>query len=175
MGSTFVLGGARSGKSSYAELRAAAFGQVTYIATGIGHDDDPDWQERIDAHRKRRPLHWLLIETNDLPDAIESAEGVPLIDCLTLWLANVLDALDAWDQPRSVWGQVLDEKVDKLLASIGTHNSILVSNEIGQGVHPESRAGRLFQDELGRLNIRVASACEEVVFVVAGIPTKLKG
>jgi adenosylcobinamide kinase/adenosylcobinamide-phosphate guanylyltransferase len=175
MGSTFILGGARSGKSSYAESRAAVFKEVTYIATGVGHDDDADWQERIDAHQKRRPFHWRLVETDDLPGAIESSEGVLLIDCLTLWLTNAMDKIDAWNQPRSKWGSLLDEKINGLLAGIRTHDLIIVSNEIGYGVHPESHSGRLFRDELGRINVQVASICEEVVLVVAGIPMKLKG
>jgi adenosylcobinamide kinase/adenosylcobinamide-phosphate guanylyltransferase len=175
MGSTLILGGARSGKSSYAESRASAFEKVTYIATGVGHDDDTDWQERVVAHQERRPSHWHLIETNNLPAAIELAEGVSLIDCLTLWLTNTLDELDAWNQRRSFWGPLLNEKINQLLASISTHDSIIVSNEIGYGVHPESHSGRLFRDELGRLNVHVASICEEVVLVIAGIPIKLKG
>jgi adenosylcobinamide kinase/adenosylcobinamide-phosphate guanylyltransferase len=175
MGSTLILGGARSGKSLYAESRAAAFEKVTYIATGIGHDDDVDWQERIVAHRERRPSHWQLIETNDLPSAIESAEGTALVDCLTLWLTNILDKLEAWDHPRSAWGASLDEKVNELLETIRAHDLVVVSNEIGYGVHPESHSGRLFRDELGRLNVLVASVCGEVVLIVAGIPIKLKG
>ncbi len=175
MGSILVLGGARSGKSSYAESRAAQFTEVTYIATGINHDDDADWQERIVAHQERRPSHWHLIETVDLPRAIESSDGVVLIDCLTLWLTNVLDDLQAWTNPRPSWSPLLAEKTNELLSAISTHDLIIVSNEIGFGVHPESPSGRLFRDELGRLNVQVASICEEAVLVVAGIPMKLKG
>lgn len=175
MGSILVLGGTRSGKSSYAESRAAEFLEVTYIATGINHDDDTDWQERIVAHQERRPSHWYLIETIDLPRAIESSDGVALIDCLTLWLTGILDDLHAWTQPRSLWSPLLAEKINELLSAISAHDLIIVSNEIGSGVHPESPSGRLFRDELGRLNARVASICEEVVLVVAGIPMKLKG
>lgn len=175
MGSILVLGGARSGKSSYAESRAAEFDEVTYIATGINHDDDTDWQERIIAHQERRPSHWHLIETVDLPRAIESSEGVALIDCLTLWLTSVLDNLHAWTEPRKSWGPLLAEKIDELVSTISAHDLILVSNEIGFGVHPETPSGRLFRDELGQLNVQVARICEEVVLVVAGIPMKLKG
>lgn len=175
MGSILVLGGARSGKSSYAESRAAQFMEVTYIATGINHDDDADWQERIIEHQERRPSHWHLIETVDLPRAIESSDGVALIDCLTLWLTSVLDDLRAWTDPRPSWSPMLAEKTNELLSAISMRDLIIVSNEIGFGVHPESSSGRLFRDELGRLNVQVASICEEVVLVVAGIPMKLKG
>lgn len=174
MGSKLILGGARSGKSSYAETLAAQFSEVTYIATGINHDDDEDWQERITLHRHRRPRHWHLIETVDLPGAIESLNGVGLIDCLTLWLTGVLDGLEAWTKPWSAWGPMLDEKIEALLTSIRAHDLIIVSNEIGFGVHPETTSGRLFRDELGRLNAQVAAVCEEVVLVIAGIPMKLK-
>ncbi len=175
MWSTLILGGARSGKSSYAESRAAQFKAVTYIATGINHDDDIDWLERIAAHQLRRPAHWKLIETLDLPSAIDSSEGVALIDCLTLWLSNLLDELEAWTLPRSVWSPILADKVAELLLVIGRHDLFIVTNEIGFGVHPESGSGRLFRDELGRLNVQVANICDEVVLVIAGIPMKLKG
>ena len=175
MGSVLVLGGARSGKSSYAESLATRFPEVTYVATGINHDNDADWQERIALHQSRRPAQWHLVETVDLPGAIDSLTGVGLIDCLTLWLTAVLDVLEAWTKPRSDWGPMLDEKIEALLTSIRAHDLILVSNEIGFGVHPETTSGRLFRDELGRLNALVASVCEEVVLVVAGIPMKLKG
>lgn len=173
--SVLVLGGARSGKSSYAEARASSFEEVTYVATGVNHDGDKDWQERIAAHRARRPSHWKLIETLDLPGALNSAHGVVLIDCLTLWLTSVLDELQAWVEPRSAWGPSLDKKIAEFLVAIVGHDVLLVSNEIGFGVHPETSSGRLFRDELGRLNAQVASVCTEVVLVVAGIPMKLKG
>ncbi|OIQ68073.1 bifunctional adenosylcobalamin biosynthesis protein CobP [mine drainage metagenome] len=175
MGSVLVLGGARSGKSSYAESLATRFSTVTYIATGIKHDNDADWQERIALHQSRRPSQWHLIETVDLPSAIGSLTGIGLIDCLTLWLTSVLDGLEAWTKPRSSWGPILDENIEALLTSVKGHDLIIVSNEIGFGVHPETASGRLFRDELGRLNAQVAAICEEVVLVIAGIPMKLKG
>ncbi|HUW77762.1 MAG TPA: bifunctional adenosylcobinamide kinase/adenosylcobinamide-phosphate guanylyltransferase [Candidatus Nanopelagicaceae bacterium] len=175
MSSTLILGGARSGKSLYAESRAASFEKVTYIATGVGHEEDADWQARIVLHQARRPAHWQVIETNDLPDAIRSAAGIPIVDCLTLWLTNVLDQLEAWSSARSKWGALLEERVEELLVAIRSHDVLIVSNEIGSGVHPETESGRLFRDELGRLNMQVASVCKEVVLVVAGIPLKLKG
>lgn len=175
MGSILVLGGARSGKSSYAESIARRFEKVTYIATGINLDGDADWQERIVLHQERRPSSWKLIESVDLPSAISSSEGVAIIECLTLWLTKVLDDLEAWTNDRSSWESALSEKVDSFLGAIGTRDLIIVSNEIGFGVHPETPSGRLFRDELGRLNAQVASVCEEVVLVVAGIPMKLKG
>jgi len=175
MSSLFVLGGARSGKSSYAEARAAGHGEVTYIATGVGHENDVDWQERIAAHRKRRPANWNLIESADLPAALSSARGLTLIDCLSLWLTRQLDELNAWSTPRSEWSHLLEARIGELTKAIPQHEVIIVSNEVGLGVHPDTHSGRIFRDELGRLNIQVASICDEVVLVIAGIPQKLKG
>lgn len=175
MSSLFILGGARSGKSSYAETRAVGRGEVTYIATGVGHENDADWQERIAAHRSRRPSAWHLIESVDLPVALSSAQGLALIDCLSLWLTSQLDELNAWSRPRTEWGSQLGDRIAELTKAIPQHEVIIVSNEVGLGVHPDTHSGRIFRDELGRLNIQVANICDEVVFVVAGIPQKLKG
>ncbi len=175
MSSLFVLGGARSGKSSYAEMRAAGHREVTYIATGVGHENDADWQERIAAHRDRRPAAWHLIESTDLRAALSLARGLVLIDCLSLWLTNQLDELNAWLRPRTEWGSQLEDRIAGLTKAIPQHEVIVVSNEVGFGVHPDTHSGRIFRDELGRLNIQVANICDEVVLIVAGIPQKLKG
>ncbi len=172
---TFILGGARSGKSAHAERLAAASGlPVTYVATArIG---DSEFAARVEQHRERRPAHWALIEAPlDLGAAVRELdrEGhVLLIDCLTLWLANLLFPADGSEPGGPPVGafQAFDSA---LAASRG--KIIVVSNEIGLGVVPMGSVTRLYVDELGRLNQRVAAACAHVTMMVAGLPLVLKG
>lgn len=172
---TFILGGARSGKSAYAERLAAESGlPVTYVATArIG---DAEFEARIAHHRERRPDHWKLVEEPlDLADALRSAarEGqCVLIDCLTLWLANLLCPPDA-AEPHALPQQAFDAFDSALQEAPG--KIIVVSNEIGLGVVPLGSVTRLYVDELGRLNQRVAAASTRATLMVAGLPLALKG
>jgi adenosylcobinamide kinase/adenosylcobinamide-phosphate guanylyltransferase len=166
-----VTGGVRSGKSAHAEgLIGGA--PATYVATGTPPDreQDPDWAARIDAHRTRRPASWGTVETQDLAGVLAGARDPLLVDCLGTWLTAVIDAHGAWDDDSdAVHGLVLaraDEVVDAL--SRCEQDVVLVTNEVGLGIVPEHRSGRLFRDLLGTVNQRVAAACDEVHLVVAG-------
>lgn len=157
-----VTGGARSGKSAEAERRLAAEPEVLYLATGAAPGpDDPDWGRRVAAHRERRPAHWNTVETTD-PVPLLGQPGPPvLLDCLALWLAAHLD-----DQAAA----------DALVRAVRhtPRTVVLVTNEVGSGVHPASSVGRSFRDQLGRLNQRVAAECDQVWQVVAGCPVRLR-
>ncbi|WP_020204328.1 bifunctional adenosylcobinamide kinase/adenosylcobinamide-phosphate guanylyltransferase [Cupriavidus sp. WS] len=187
---TLVLGGARSGKSHFAEQlatdhAAACGGPVTYIATARHDDDsaDEEMQLRIALHRARRPVDWGLVEAPlHLADALyanATRDGCILVDCVTLWLNNLL-FLDARSYPEH--GLVtpppaFTEEIDALLAALPTlpGHVILVSNEIGFGVVPMGAITRFYVDELGRLNQKLAAAADRVRLVVAGIPVSVKG
>jgi adenosylcobinamide kinase/adenosylcobinamide-phosphate guanylyltransferase len=157
-----VLGGARSGKSRYAESLLLAEPEVTYVATSFPRPGDVEWQHRVEQHRKRRPAHWRTIETLDVVAAIEPALPT-LVECVTLWLAAAIDDDD-------ITGRC-DALVDAVSAADGP--LVLVSNEVGDGVVPPSESGRRFRDELGALNARLAAICDEVWKVTAGIPARL--
>jgi len=167
---TLVLGGARSGKSALAERMAAQTGQpVTVIVTAQIHDTE--MAERIARHQADRPDHWQTIEAPcKLAAALkaQAREGhCLLIDCLTLWLTNLM--LDA-DPQR------LDTERDALLAILPTlpGRILLVANEVGLGIVPDNPLARRFRDEAGRLNQMLATHCNEVLFVAAGLPVTLK-
>jgi len=165
-----VTGGVRSGKSFHAESLLLAEPGVTYLAPGPTTDDDPDWAARIEAHQERRPGHWETLETGDLATAISEGEGAIIIDCLGTWLTAQIDELDGWDTVREDWERVLlgrlDEAVDALARTRRT--VVLVTNEVGMGIIPERRSGRIFGDLLGIVNQRFAAECDEVQLVVAG-------
>ena len=178
-----VLGGARSGKSGFAERLFADEPQVVYAATAPRYDEDPEWAERVNRHRERRPDSWLTQEfgsrPQDLAEMLRVNRRPVLIDSLTLWLTAVMDGADAWDD--AVWqnGDArarLSAHTDELTAAFaGARGPVVaVSDEIGFGVVPESAGTRRFRDELGRLNQAVAAAADEVWLVVAGLPLKLK-
>ncbi|MHB1446792.1 MAG: bifunctional adenosylcobinamide kinase/adenosylcobinamide-phosphate guanylyltransferase, partial [Acidimicrobiales bacterium] len=164
MSITLLLGGARSGKSELAEARAGAESArlgagVTYVAgAGPGPEGDADWERRVQAHRRRRPATWETLEAPlDLAGVLAGPEltgRVVLIDSLGTWLARRDDF--AWD-------------TDLLTALAGRSlPTLIVSEEVGMGVHPSSESGRAFRDALGRLNREVAGAAEGVFLVVAG-------
>lgn len=173
---TFVLGGARSGKSLHAERLARSAGlPVTYIATASRSLDDEAFTARIALHRERRPAQWALIEADtDLAGALTAADrpdGLILLDCLTLWLTQLLCPIDG-GPPCADW-QARLTAFDQALA--GTRGKVIVvSNEIGMGVVPMGAITRLYVDELGRLNQRVAAACDSVLLTVAGLPMVVK-
>ncbi|MFJ4896447.1 bifunctional adenosylcobinamide kinase/adenosylcobinamide-phosphate guanylyltransferase [Streptomyces sp. NPDC088727] len=176
---TLVTGGARSGKSVEAERRLETYPEVVYVATGGSRDGDADWAARIGLHRERRPAAWRTEETCELAELLTS-DGPPLlIDCLSLWLTDAMDRVDAWDDASWAGGgrSALRERTGELVASVrGTRRTVvLVTNETGSGVVPASAAGRRFRDELGRLNASVAAECEQVLLVVAGQSLPLRG
>jgi adenosylcobinamide kinase/adenosylcobinamide-phosphate guanylyltransferase len=164
-----VLGGTRSGKSERAELRLAGEPEVTYVATGNRGTDDPDWAARVAAHRARRPAWWRTAETTDLAGLLAAARGALLVDGIGTWLAAVLDEC-GWD-PRD--GAARDKVAARLAELVSAWRQargyvVAVSDETGLGVVPATPAGRLFRDELGRLNQALAAESEEAELVVAG-------
>jgi adenosylcobinamide kinase / adenosylcobinamide-phosphate guanylyltransferase len=184
----FVIGGARSGKSRYAEQLAAAWcaeaagRRVVYVATA--EPGDEEMAQRIAHHQARRPADWGLIETPlALADALRGAarpDTLLLVDCLTLWLSNLLfsraagepaDDLAPIDRRRlDAEQQALCELLPELPGAL-----VLVSNELGWGVVPMGALSRYFVDEQGRLNQRIAALADRVTLVAAGLPLRLKG
>jgi adenosylcobinamide kinase/adenosylcobinamide-phosphate guanylyltransferase len=169
MSKVLILGGARSGKSARAQhLAEAAMGARVYIATAQALDDE--MSDRIARHQADRGNGWRTVETPlDLVGALESqiAEGeVVLVDCLTLWLSNLMHE-----------GRSIEAETDRLCACLLSLDDdiVLVSNEVGLGLVPETPLGRQFRDAQGRLNQRVAAVCDTVEFVAAGLPLRLKG
>jgi len=165
---TLVLGGARSGKSRHAESIVM---KVTppwiYVATAASGDDE--MAARIAAHRARRSTDWRTVEApRDLAGALAAvpAGGAALVDCLTLWLANLMLA-DADIAAES-------DRLERVLAQ-AAGPIVLVSNEVGLGIVPDNALARRFRDAQGELNQRLASRADRVVFMVAGLPLVVKG
>lgn len=168
MSGLLVLGGARSGKSRYAQAWAEAHaGPLAYIATAQAFD--AEMAERIAHHRADRGARWHTVEAPlDLPGAILGAQkenAVILVDCLTLWMSNLILA-----------GQDTGQAGDALCAAVGQCDVplALVANEVGLGIVPDNALARRFRDAAGWLNQRLAAQMEEVVFVAAGLPLWLK-
>ena len=167
--STFVIGGAASGKSLHAEELAMQLpGAPIYLATAQAFDDE--MKDKIAAHRRRRGEDWITIEEPyDLPDAISQngvSNTVLLVDCLTLWLSNLIFL----ERDISKESDALIEAVSKVKGCI-----VLVSNEVGLGLVPDNQVARHFRDLQGTLNQKVAAVADRVVFVAAGLPLTLKG
>jgi adenosyl cobinamide kinase/adenosyl cobinamide phosphate guanylyltransferase len=162
-----ILGGARSGKSRYAEqlLTGAYSAPWGYIATAEALDDE--MRDRIAEHRRRRDEGWQTVEAPiDLAGALAANPDMPvLVDCLTLWLTNLM--LGDYDIARAK--AALENALTARAAP-----TVLVANEVGLGIVPETKLGRLFRDEAGRLNQAIASRAARVVFVAAGLPMTLK-
>ncbi|QIJ62189.1 bifunctional adenosylcobinamide kinase/adenosylcobinamide-phosphate guanylyltransferase [Streptomyces sp. JB150] len=176
---TLVLGGARSGKSVEAERRLEAFPDVVYVATGGTRGGDGEWAARVAAHRERRPGSWRTVETCDLVPLLKD-DGPPLlVDCLSLWLTDAMDAVGAWDDAEWAGGgeRALRERVRELAGAVREARRVVVavSNEVGSGIVPATASGRRYRDELGRLNAAVAAECEQVLLVVAGQALVLRG
>ncbi|MGJ7901123.1 bifunctional adenosylcobinamide kinase/adenosylcobinamide-phosphate guanylyltransferase [Lysobacter sp. 1R34A] len=167
---SLILGGARSGKSALAERLAAESDEVVYLATGQAGDEE--MRERIAHHRARRPAHWGCIEEPIALAAALRRHAAPdrclLVDCLTLWLSNLLGAED---------GTVFGREREALLSSLADlpGRVLLVSNEVGLGVVPMGALTRRYVDEAGRLHQALGALCDRVVFVAAGLPLVLKG
>ncbi|MBU6534836.1 bifunctional adenosylcobinamide kinase/adenosylcobinamide-phosphate guanylyltransferase [Streptomyces mayonensis] len=176
---TLVLGGARSGKSVEAERRLESFPGVLYVATGGSRNGDTEWEARVCAHRERRPGSWRTAETCDLVPLLRD-EGPPLlVDCLSLWLTDAMDAVGAWDDAEWADGgeRALRDRVRELTEAVRATRRTLVavSNEVGSGIVPATASGRRYRDELGRLNAAFAAECEQVLLVVAGQALVLRG
>ncbi|MEM7114769.1 MAG: bifunctional adenosylcobinamide kinase/adenosylcobinamide-phosphate guanylyltransferase [Chloroflexota bacterium] len=174
---TLILGGARSGKSSYAEkLAAEAGGSVLYVATAEAGDEE--MEQRIVAHQAQRPSSWTTLEaTEQVGHAItkQPPHEVILLDCLNMLVSNVLLANEKEGAERIQ--TAVQAELDSLLTSYQQQNGhwIIVSNEVGLGLVPVYSLGRLFRDELGRANQHLAAAADEVLFMVAGLPMIVKG
>jgi adenosylcobinamide kinase / adenosylcobinamide-phosphate guanylyltransferase len=166
-----VLGGVRSGKSRYAQELATRGRRVGFIATAEACDDD--MRQRIARHRQERPASWTTFE---VPLALEDTLlncgnqfDTILIDCLTVWTANIMQA-EASDEHRVL---ARADRLAKVLREIPA-SVVLVSNEVGSGVHPDTEMGRTYRDLLGFVNQRVAAAADEVILLVAGCPLFVK-
>ncbi len=168
---TLILGGARSGKSRYGEKMVEEFGRGLYLATarapGLG--SDVEMATRIAKHKNRRSDIWRTIEEPlNIAEVIrkESSEKLPiLVDCLTLWLSNLM--FENFNLDKKIY-----ELVETLEKAVGP--VICVSNEVGMGIVPENRLAREFRDNAGRLNQKIAKASKQVVLVTAGIPMIVK-
>ena len=167
-----ILGGARSGKSSYAETRASESGlDVLYIATAQAFDDE--MQQRIQHHQQQRPEQWRLIEEPiNLISVLKqhaSTSTCILVDCLTLWLSNQLCS----EEHKEKIEKNIDELINILTDLPGI--IIFVSNEVSMGIVPMGEVNRQFVDEAGRLHQRLAAVSDKVTLMVAGIPNRIKG
>lgn len=161
-----ILGGARSGKSRYGEsLAADSAYKVKYVATARALD--PEMEQRIIQHKLDRPDHWESIEEPMELDRVirESSNGIVLVDCLTLWLMNIMEA-----------GVAITPAVDNLIDALQSRKTpvILVSNEITMGVVPMGEMSRQYVDELGRLHQKIAQQANKVTLMVAGLPLTVK-
>ena len=163
---TLILGGARSGKTTHALAAAEASGRgLVMIATAEALDTE--MEERICRHRAERGPRWRTLEAPlDLAAALAhvSAEETAVVDCLTLWVSNLMHA-----------DRDLEAEAARLIAALPGREVVLVSNEVGLGIVPDNALARRFRDAAGRLNQQVAAAADRVVFVAAGLPLTLKG
>jgi adenosylcobinamide kinase/adenosylcobinamide-phosphate guanylyltransferase len=169
--SHLILGGARSGKSRFALALLSSHARVAVVVTAEARD--ADMARRIARHRADRPPHWLTVEEpHDLVAAVSrlAGEGVDavLVDCLTLWVSNRLLGGDN--------DTVILDEAERLAELIerGRPGVAIVSNEVGQGVHPETAVGLRFRDLLGLVNQRIAAACDQVTLMIAGLPVTVK-
>ena len=188
-----VTGGARSGKSAFAEEQLADRERVCYIATGLPREEDPEWQERIRLHQERRPASWTTQEQySGLADWLrEQSHPVYLLDCATLLTSNSLfdliaqhfpDKLELTEenflsrQEQSFLLQLLEEEWQELLSTIRQTNAEcwIVTDEVGLGIVPETRLGRFFRDVQGKINQLIAKEASEAYLVICGLAQQLK-
>ena len=168
---TLVLGGARSGKSRYAQELATGFDEVVFLATA--QPSDPEMKAKIERHRKERPSAWKTVEVPfDLARAIDQHGRLSrflIVDCLTTYTANLLVV-------KQESRQAIMDRIDSICrALLSTQASVaLISNEVGGGIVPEYPSGRAFRDLLGEANQRVARVCQNLVLMVAGCPLSIK-
>ncbi|MBU2473391.1 MAG: bifunctional adenosylcobinamide kinase/adenosylcobinamide-phosphate guanylyltransferase [Candidatus Omnitrophica bacterium] len=169
---TFILGGARSGKSSQAIKLVQGLSQkVAFVATCIARD--VEMEERIENHKKNRPQHWQTFEVeNKLSEFLKKITfkfDVLVVDCLTLFISNLLC--------KGVEADTVESEISKVLKSLKSANykTIIVSNEVGLGIVPENKLGRDFRDLAGRINQLVAAGADEVLFMVSGLALQMKG
>lgn len=176
---TLILGGARSGKSRYAEEAARKSGKVViFVATA--QPGDEEMAERIAAHKAARPPKWLTLEAPlEAGRAIEifsPVGGLILLDCLTMLASNILLSLP---EPlnQAAADRALEREVDALLTAFEKRGEswLVISNEVGLGLVPPNPLGRIYRDALGRANQRLAAAADEVLFMAAGLPMRIKG
>ena len=175
---TLILGGARSGKSTYAEELARKLGgdNVLYVATAEALDQE--MQDRIAKHRAQRPRAWRTLEAPLHPGqqllAQRPTEPVILLDCLTMLVSNILLARE--EEGESAIEAAVQEEVGRLIAAARQLDAhlIIVSNEVGLGLVPDNALGRAYRDLLGRANQTLARAADEVIFMVAGLPMSIK-
>ena len=169
---TFVLGGVRSGKSRFAQQVASTFPKVIFIATA--KPSDAGMRMRIERHRQSRPRQW---ETREVPLSLDAAiselrdgDQLAIVDCLTVYLANVMGEARGADE-------MIERYLHGLCSALAQTRSpvVVVSNEVGSGVHPPTELGRRYCDLLGELNQRVAALADNVVLMVAGVPLAIKG
>ena len=169
---TLVLGGARSGKSRYAQQLAEQSQRVVFVATAKASDDEMN--AKIERHKQDRPRDWLTVEEPlELPKVLAEHEvysDVIVIDCLTIYTANLMEA--EGENSASI-----GDRIKALCEALGRVqcNVVLVSNEVGSGVHPVSPLGRAYRDLLGEINQKIARISDDVVLMVAGLPLALKG
>lgn len=165
-----VTGGVRSGKSGHAERLVAGFGtDVTYVAPGPAYDD-ADWAARVARHREQRPAGWTTVESGDLATALAGATGPVLVDCLGTWVQGLLDERDLWEAPMEAIQEVVASACGAAVEALARVrvDVVLVTNEVGLGLVPAHRSGRVFADVLGEANQRFAAVCDRVDLVVAG-------
>ncbi|MBC1592564.1 bifunctional adenosylcobinamide kinase/adenosylcobinamide-phosphate guanylyltransferase [Listeria seeligeri] len=179
-----VTGGARSGKSNFAEKEASKASSVLYVATGIAFPDDIEFQARIKKHQRSRPANW---------DTVEAFQGIPvylgkhadryevvLLDCVTMLVTNLFFDLLKEQELTNQLADEIETKIQSVIQEIlyagekSTAKLIFVTNEIGLGVVPENKMTRIFRDIIGRVNQQIALQTDEVYFVVSGIPKRWK-
>ncbi len=166
-----ITGGVRSGKSRHGESMFKDR-EVNYVAPGPTPevDCDADWVARIKAHQARRPAAWTTVETVEVDSVLASSDRAVLIDCLGTWLSAIIDRAQAWERPSEEVLALVEAELAALVVALAesSQDVVLVTNEVGLGIVPEHRSGRIFRDMLGVVNQRVAEVCDEVHLVIAG-------